>query len=168
MPALSVDDINQVNAEFHDIGVEAQQLSEYLKGIESPLPAVNSLEHWRHTHVCGSAVEKIYTGMERIMSNLAKNLDRDPVGKSGDSWHQALLLRMSNPYPAVRDRVVSEGTLALLNNLRAFRHRERNSYATTLDLGIVIERARDAIAAVGHLKDEMQPFLNLPAPEQRQ
>jgi hypothetical protein len=72
MPTLSVDDINQVNAELHDIGVEAQQLSEYLKEIESPLPAADTPEHWRHTHVCGSAVEKIYTGMEKIMSNLAK------------------------------------------------------------------------------------------------
>ena len=160
MPTLSVDDTKQIDAEFHDIGVEAQQLSEYLKGIGSPLPESNTPEHWRHTHVCGSAVEKIYTGMERIMSNLAKNLDGDPIGKGSESWHQALLVRMSTPFPGVRDRVVSVRTLALLNNLRGFRHRERNSYATTLDLGIVIERAYDAIAAVDHLKSEIKPFMS--------
>jgi hypothetical protein len=164
MPTLSVDDINQANAEFHDIGVEAHRLSDYLKGIESPLPAVDTAEHWRHTHVCGSAVEKIYTGMEKILSNLAKNLDGEPVGRVGESWHQALLLRMSNPYPGVRDRVVSEATLVLLNNLRGFRHRERNSYSTTLDLEIVIERARDAITASEQLKREVLPYMNIPAP----
>jgi hypothetical protein len=98
--------------------------------------------------------------MERIMSNLAKNLDGDPIGKGSESWHQALLVRMSTPFPGVRDRVVSVRTLALLNNLRGFRHRERNSYATTLDLGIVIERAYDAIAAVDHLKSEIKPFMS--------
>jgi hypothetical protein len=71
---------------------------------------------------------------------------------------------MSSPFPGVRDRVVSVRTLALLNNLRAFRHRERNSYATTLDLGIVIERARDAIAAVEQLKSEIKPFMSSPQP----
>jgi hypothetical protein len=164
MSTLSVDDTKQIDAEFHDIGIEAQQLSEYLKEIGSPLPDSDTAEHWRHTHVCGSAVEKIYTGMERIMSNLAKNLDGDPVGKGSESWHQALLVRMSSPFPGVRDRIVSVRTLALLNNLRAFRHRERNSYATTLDLEIVIERARDAIAAVEQLKSEIKPFTSSPRP----
>ena len=64
--------------------------------------------------------------------------------------------------------VILGSDFTLLNNLRAFRHRERNSYATTLDLEIVIERAPDAITAAGHLKDEMQPFLNVPVSEQRQ
>src|ERR1700692_4789350 len=99
MPTLCVDDVNQVNAEFHDIGVEVHQLSEYLKGISSPLPEPDSQQHWRDTHVCASAVEKIYTGMERIMSNVAKILDGEPIGKSTDAWHQKLLLRMANPYP---------------------------------------------------------------------
>jgi hypothetical protein len=98
MSTLSVDDTKQIDAEFQDIGVEAQQLSEYLKGIGSPLPDRDTPEHWRHTHVCGSAVEKIYTGLERIMSNLAKNLDGDPVGKGSESWHQALLARMGSPH----------------------------------------------------------------------
>ena len=75
---------------------------------------------------------------------------------------------MFNPLSGSTRADRSEDTLALLNNLRAFRHRERNSYATTLDLEIVIERARDAIRAAGHLKDEMQPFLNVPVSEQRQ
>jgi hypothetical protein len=73
---------------------------------------------------------------------------------------------MSSPYPPVRDRVISEGTLTLLNNLRGFRQRERNSYAATLDLEIVIERARDAIAAVEHLKNEVQPFMSTSGPQQ--
>jgi hypothetical protein len=58
MPTLSVDDIKRVNTEFQGIGAEVQQLSEYLKGIELPLPAAETSQHWRHSHVCGSAVER--------------------------------------------------------------------------------------------------------------
>jgi hypothetical protein len=159
MPTLSVHDVGRIRYEFEDIGIEAAQLSDYLKEIGSRLPDKDTPEHWRHTHVCGSAIEKIYTGMERIMSRLASMLDGEPVGKSGESWHRALLLRMSMPYPGVRGRIICEETLGLLNNLRGFRHRERHSYSMALDLEIVIQRARDAIAAVQQLKAEVEPFL---------
>jgi hypothetical protein len=39
MLTLSVDDINQINAEFHDIGIGAQRLSEYLdRGVSEGKP----------------------------------------------------------------------------------------------------------------------------------
>ncbi|MBB1249961.1 hypothetical protein H2O14_15535 [Rhizobium sp. G21] len=64
-----------------------------------------------------------------------------------DGWHATLLRRMHNDYPGIRDRVLSDGTYRALDGLRAFRHRQRNSYGLSLDPEIVEERVSDALEA---------------------
>lgn len=47
----------------------------------------------------------------------------------------------------------------MLDRLRAFRHRERNTYGINLDFGIVVERAREAVEGFGIFRDEVRKFL---------
>jgi hypothetical protein len=57
---------------------------------------------------------------------------------------------LASPLPGTRGAVLSPGTLTMLDALRAFRHRERHSYAGDLDPARVLEIAAgvaDAVAA---------------------
>jgi hypothetical protein len=75
------------------------------------------------------------------MQRIAAIVDGNKV-QHDDGWHVALLRRLSRPYGDVRPAVLSDDTFALLNGLRAFRHRERNTYGSWLDLDKTIENAR--------------------------
>ena len=108
--------------------------------------------------VFASAAEKIYTGCERIMGRLAAEIDQSRVVHA-DGWHAALLRRMAHPFPGVRNAIISESCYALLDKLRAFRHRERNTYGVNLDFEIVVERAREAVLGFNLFRDEVRAFL---------
>lgn len=46
----------------------------------------------------------------------------------------------------------------MLDKLRAFRHRERNTYGINLDFGIVVERGREAVAGFAMFSREVRAF----------
>ncbi len=48
--------------------------------------------------------------------------------------------------------MISEACLTALNRLRAFRHRERNSYGLRLDPDIVPERAQEVEATLSQFR----------------
>jgi hypothetical protein len=91
------------------------------------------------------------------MARLAANIDSDPIPK-GEAWHRTLLSRMSQSFRG-RNAIVSQETLALLDRMRAFRHRERNTYGFHLDTAIVLERGREVIRAYNGLADDVRRFL---------
>nr|WP_304375212.1 hypothetical protein [Rhizobium alvei] len=80
------------------------------------------------------------------MAAVAANIDNSPVPHDS-GWHATLLRRMHNDFPGVRERVLSDETYRALDAIRAFRHRERNSYGMSLDADIVEERVREAVEA---------------------
>jgi hypothetical protein len=96
-----------------------------------------------------SAVEKCYSGMERIVKILAENLD-DYIPK-GDSWHKSLIEQMASKV-GDREPVLSENTAQLL---QALRHRERNSYSFDLDKTRVLELGKDVFLAMASLKKDL-------------
>lgn len=101
---------------------------------------------WLHVAGLASGIEKIHSGCERIMATIATHVDDSAVSKD-QGWHATLLRRMQNPFPGVREALLTAETYNALNELRAFRHRERNSYGIALDAEIVEQRAREAILA---------------------
>jgi hypothetical protein len=115
-------------------------------------------ETWERTHMLGSAIEKIYTGCERVMDLLASNIDGAPVNHS-EGWHVALLKRLAHPVPNVREAVISPDCCARLDRLRAFRHRVRNSYGIDLDPAIVLDRAHEAVETLKNFETEIKDFL---------
>jgi hypothetical protein len=55
--------------------------------------------------------------------------------------------------------VISEETYKALDQLRCFRHRERNTYGLVLDAAIVVERAAQTKLAFEQFKSELAAFI---------
>jgi hypothetical protein len=112
---------------------------------------------WLAVRGIASGVEKVYSGIERVLRRIAAEVDghvpRD------EAWHATLLRRMGSPLPGVRDAVLGPGTLSKLDGLRAFRHRERHSYASDLDPARVLTMAGEAIAAVTAFTADIERFV---------
>jgi hypothetical protein len=153
MRATSVD----IENELREVQGEADRLSLVLRRLGSQSLQPESQEAWEAAHVCASATEKVYTGCERVMARLASEVDGAPVTHA-EGWHSALLRRMANPFPGVREPVLSAECQHALDRLRAFRHRARNTYGANLDLDIVLERAEEAVVAFGGFRDEVRAF----------
>jgi hypothetical protein len=147
-----------IENEFDEIGQEVARLSNRLARIDSDSPFPDTQEEWEAALVCASAAEKIYTGCERVMARLAAEVDQSPVVHS-DGWHAALLRRMANPFPGVRGPFISKECYGVLDKLRAFRHRERNTYGINLDFGIAVERAHEAVSGFDVFCREVRAFL---------
>ncbi len=146
-----------VENELAEIAWEVGRLQNRLARITPESLRSGTQEEWEVTLVCASAAEKIYTGCERVMARLAADVDELPVTRS-DGWHTALLRRLANPFPGARDAVLSKDCFAILNKLRAFRHRERNTYGINLDAAIVVDRAHEAVAGFALFRMEVTAF----------
>lgn len=149
---------------FGDIENELREIATEAAYLESRLARIGlvSVEHdaqarWEATLVCASAAEKLYTGCERVMAQIVAEVDGVPVVRA-DGWHSALLRRVAAPFPGVREAVISGECQAVLNVMRAFRHRERNSYGIQMDFDVVVERARQAVVGFALFRAEVEGF----------
>src|SRR5262249_53423423 len=131
--------------------------SRFLEKLPDAFPPVTGQESWEAGHVCASATEKIYTGCERIMSQIAREVDSAPVAHA-EGWHASLLRRMAHAFPGARKEVISDECYRQMDRLRSFRHRERNTYGTNLDFDIVVERSREAVAAFALFRSDVRRF----------
>ena len=91
------------------------------------------------------------------MQMIASELDGSKIDHA-EGWHMSLLKRMANPYPGIREAVISAECYRALDQLRAFRHRQRHSYGLALDRGIVLERAAQAKEAFEMFRSEVAAF----------
>lgn len=155
----------EIDSEFDDITAEASLLSEAIAQHLSARPDPTSLAAWMDLHVFASATEKVYTGCERVLARIAALIDGAPLDR-GEGWHVALLQRMANPHADIRPAVISGACLTARNRLRAFRHRERNSYGLRLDPDIVLERAQEVEATLSRFHREvLAMFATLKLPD---
>ena len=111
---------------------------------------------WLAVGGIASGVEKAYGGMERVLRRIAAEVDghvpRD------EAWHATLLRRMGSPLPGVREAVVAPETPSRLDVLRAFRHRERNSYAADLDPVRLLAVAGEVATTVAAFTVDIERF----------
>lgn len=104
-------------------------------------------------------LHSFYNGLERIFEVIARRLD--PIFPSGEHWHRDLLEQMGTEIPEVRPAVLSSKTLALLDDLLAFRHLIRSLYAFNLDaerLKQLLDRLPEALS---HAKQDIRSFCSL-------
>lgn len=155
MRAIFVD----LENELKEIAEEAAMLELALAAHQTMKPNLPVHMFWLQISGLASGVEKLYTGCERVMAAIASKIDESPV-THGDAWHLTLLRRMHNAFPGVRESVLSDETYRALDGLRAFRHRERNSYGTKLDPDIVEERAGEAVEAFAMFQEDFARLVN--------
>lgn len=147
-----------IENELIDIAAEADMLAGSIVIYDHPPADAKPAWPWLAIGGLASGVEKVYTGCERVMEMIATNIDGARVDH-GDAWHISLLKRMAHPFPGVRDAVISAECFKQLDLLRAFRHRERNTYGLGLDANIVRERAAQATAAFENFHAEINAFI---------
>jgi hypothetical protein len=96
--------------------------------------ATESLAYHLHNLYC--AYEDLFKLIAEAFEN---NVDE------GLTWHKELLRRMSLEIKGVRHQVISDKSLLLLSELRAFQHFFRHAYIYELDvkkIKIVLEKAQ--------------------------
>lgn len=88
----------------------------------------------QQTHFLNSlalSLHNFYNGLERIFETIARQLD--PTFPAGERWHRDLLMQMGREIPGVRPALLSTGSVEMLDEFLAFRHRVRNIYTFQLD-----------------------------------
>lgn len=143
--------------ELTEVGLEVDHLSARLARLDPNATVQNPQDRWEASVICASAAEKIYTGCERVMARIATEVDGVPIAHA-EGWHMAVLRRMANPYLEVRGPIISAECYLVMDKLRAFRHRERNTYGMNLDFEIVVNRATEAVAGFERFRDEVRAF----------
>ena len=156
MPSgLSVD----VENEFAVLFEEANLLAQVLPTLIAESPAQGTAQRWIQIAGVAAAIEKIYSGMERILLILARQVDGASIDKT-DAWHATLLNRMANPFPEIRGPVISPECKVGLDRFRSFRHRVRNNYGISLDAAIVLDRAGELAPVLESFHREVSDFLS--------
>lgn len=150
-----------IENELNEIAREADLLAAAIELYRHDAATADRARAWLDVQGLASATEKIYTGCERVMVMIAREIDGAPVDHA-EGWHSTLLRRLANPYPGIREAVISGECRDALDRLRSFRHRERNSYGLALDPEIVRERATEACKAFAHFRAEIAAFAGLP------
>jgi hypothetical protein len=150
MHPLLIDVFNEVD----EVETEAAKLEEALVIIDR-LEMQRDVVGWVLVQGVASVVEKVYGGYENAMQRIASSVDGNRV-QHVDGWHVALLRRMSRPYQDIRPPFLKSDTLEILNALRAFRHRERNTYGSWLDVDKTLENARKIQGLVIFFRRDLQ------------
>lgn len=130
--------------ELQDTAIEADKLAIAAKAYVTASTSYD--EHIRRLVIQGlaGAIEKIYSGCERALEVIARDIDQKPIEKNA-GWHRSLLLRMKNAVPGVRPAVLSDETYTKLDHLRSFRHRQRHTYGSDLRANSVLELVNEAV-----------------------
>jgi hypothetical protein len=115
---------------------------------------------WSAGALLATAVEVIYTGMEETLRQLLKVTDKLLPTRDG-SFHAALLAqaRAAVDGPEGRPPILSLKTYELLNQLRAFRHFERNNYRFRFDFTLTETNFRRAAEVVPIFRAEVEAII---------
>lgn len=126
-----------LDEEIADLLREAKMLDLACARLDRPVddPDETSLNTIALAAVC----ESVYSGTERALMLVAREMDGQAIEKSG-AWHKALIDRMAAPFQD-RQAVLSPETAALMDELRSFRHKVRSHYGSVLDTDRVREVA---------------------------
>ena len=156
-----------IENELTDIGNEVEMLSLGVEVYGRLVVDADPAWNWLAIQGLASGVEKIYTGCERVMEMITNQIDSAKIEHS-DGWHISLLKRMAHPFPDVRGSVITPECFLALDQLRSFRHRERNTYGLSLDSKLVVERAVQTKPAFDKFRSEVAAFAaKMECPEPR-
>jgi hypothetical protein len=151
----------EIENEFAEIAREVDHLRRCLTQVDQEPAQTDAQARWQTSVVCASTTEKIYMGLERVMSRIARDIDRAPMSRTGE-WHLTLLKQVAAPFPGIRPAVISAEWYRGMDTIRAFRHRARYSYSLGLDYDIVVQRGHEAIASFLLFRQEVRDFFTQP------
>jgi hypothetical protein len=119
-----------VKPSFSTIHEQLDRAHREFAEFEAADASIAASHSWLRAALRTFVVISICSGLERVLQTIAKDVDgRMP---SGRDWHKRLLAQMAALGPD-RPPVLSAETLALLNDLRRFRHLARHHHPSELD-----------------------------------
>lgn len=142
------DELSALRAEADLVAAARRRLDQEAESPEAT--AINKI-------ALAALVESVYSGAERALALIAREIDRNPVVKTG-SWHREIIERMSAPAER-RGAVLSTLSAELMNDLRGFRHKVRSHYGNALNTEIVRERSHEAERMARAIAEDIEAFL---------
>lgn len=113
------------------------------------------------TNSRASAIESIYTGIEGILKELLACVGEPVYSRAGDDqhrWHAQLLAQVAHSTDT-RPAIISEPLRRELDELRRFRHLDRNIYGHQLQPDRVGELVSVALDAAHRVANEAKTFM---------
>lgn len=149
-----------IDEEFSNINI---QMEELMGAIEySSANRQTDTEKWVFETACASSIEKIYSGIERILIRIGIEIDgaTGSVSRTDDELiDEAMLDSMAEEIQGgVRPAVISPETLKILHELRLFSAEERDSYGFEVGSLNLEENAEKVIAIVPVVINELNYF----------
>ncbi len=126
--------------------------------IQSILAQVRSLDTASEERAVTLAyyMHNLYSAVEDLFEEIARTFENRIEDSSG--YHRGLLQRMSIEVPTIRPRVLSLQSMALLDELRAFRHVFRHSYSYSLDPQRVAMLREKVLAGWQQVEEDISRF----------
>ena len=156
MQPIFVDIRNELDRVHQETKVLKQAWTRFVSERESVF--ADPVLHWMAISAIGSGIEKVYSGIERILKMVASDIDSSVP--RDEAWHKTLLQRMASDLPGIRPPVIRKETLAKLDGLRSFRHRVRYSYIADLDESRLLSIAEDTFKALPEFEKDLTEFRN--------
>ena len=117
----------------------------------------SSIEEWIRIRTKASLLHDFYTGLERIFSRIAQELNGGVPNT--EQWHRDLLKDMSLDLEGIRPPVISKELFNDLLPFLRFRHLFRNLYGFELDWDRMSALDRDFPAISARSFSETRSFL---------
>ena len=141
-----------------DIVFEIEEIENQLAAFEALIISCKSRKpDLIETAALGSVLHSFYTGIERILTLIAKRIDTDLP--SGNVWHRELLIQMSKPSNG-RGAVLSQELFTSLMEYLNFRHYFRHSYEYRLDWEMMSDMVILLNDVWDKFKNDIKKFIN--------
>lgn len=111
---------------------------------------------WELGYVFAMKTQQFYSATEDLLKQIAKAFENHVEDLS--QYHRGLLMRLSTDIPNIRPRVLSEGSYAFLDKVRAFRHFVRHGYGCELDPTQLKQLQGQIIANYSALEKDFNDF----------
>jgi hypothetical protein len=120
-----------VELKLADLATEAEMLRAAEEEVHVELSKRDAVSQWVASSSRGSGIESLYTGMENTLRNLFSALGEEVV-TTGEGFHSQLLAQAAIANEG-REAIISRSLWRALDELKRFRHLERNIYASSFD-----------------------------------
>ena len=146
----------EVQAELKEIEQSKKLITKNLDLLDSELGSNSEYFHQVLCRDIGFIIHSIYTGYERILKRIIKQIDG--YLPEGGSWHRELLNRSTLEIPGIRPPIINKELSENLEELLGFRHALRNLYIHQLKEKRIRELARLTIETFPLFQSQIEAF----------
>jgi ribonuclease HepT-like protein len=101
-------------------------------------------------------VQQFFTALEHLFKQIAKVFENHIDNL--DAYHKEILFRMNTEIPQLRPAVISQASLILLDQIRAFRHFVRHGYESEFDREKLLTLQRHIKKDYAILENDLSQF----------